>query len=160
MAFDAKRLVPLDWGILGAGAVAFISLFLPWWGVSIGVYSASVSGWNTSYGWLGRLLLVAAGVWFLLYKSEVSLPKLPMTVLAVTVGASTLGLLIVIIRWITLPSGGALGHTFNYGARAGIWVAALAGAVQVACAVILFRQSGEQLPWKTTAAPPEAPSPL
>lgn len=150
MAFDPKRLSRLDWGVLGAGAIAFIALFLPWYGVSVEGFSASVSGWNTSYGWLGGLLLVAAAVWFLLWKSESALPKAPLTPLAVTTGVSALGLLVVIIRWATLPRGGGgpLGRSFNYGPRAGIWIAVIVGIVEVACASVLLVRSGEQLPWK------------
>jgi hypothetical protein len=39
-----KKLSRLDWGILGAAAEAFIALFLPRYGVSSGLFSASVSG--------------------------------------------------------------------------------------------------------------------
>lgn len=150
MAFDPKRLNRLDWGVLGAGAVAFIALFLPWYGVSVAGFSASVSGWSTSYGWLGGLLLVAAAVWFFLWRSGSAIPKdPPFTPLVVTTAAAALGLLLVIIRWVSLPrgGGGVLGRSFNYGPRIGIWIALIAGIVEVVCAGILFSRSGEKLPW-------------
>ncbi len=152
MSFDAKRLGRLDWAVLGSGGIALIALFLPWYGVSIAGFSASVSGWSTGYGWLGAVLLVAGAAWFLLWRMEVDLPKVRFTPLVVTTGASAVGLALVIVRWITLPraSGGVLGRSFNYGPRVGIWLTLVVGVIQVACAVVLFRQSGETLPWRAS----------
>ena len=148
---DPKQLTRLDWGVLGGGAVAFIALFLPWYGVSGAGFSDSVSGWSTSDGWLGGLLLVAAAVWFLLWRARTALPKTPVTPLAATTGVAALGLLVVIIRWVSLPRGGGgiLGKSFSYGPRAGIWIALIAGIVELACAAILLVRSGEPLPWKS-----------
>lgn len=151
MALDRKQLTRLDWAVLGSGAVAFIALFLPWYGVSVAGFSASVSGWNTGYGWLGGLLIVAAAVWFLLLRSGTALPKEPVSPLVATAGASALGLLLVILRWISMPRGGGgiFGRYFNYGPRAGIWIALIAGVVEVASAGVILTRSGEKLPWKT-----------
>lgn len=150
MALDRKQLSGLDWGVLVSGAVAFIALFLPWYGVSVAGFSASVSGWSTSYGWLGGLLIFGGAVWFFLWKYGVALPNDTASPLVVTVGASALGLLLVVIRWASLPrgGGGVLGRSFNYGPRAGIWIALIVGIVEVACAGILLARSGERLPWK------------
>jgi len=90
--FDAKRLSRGDWAVVGAAAVSFISLFLPWYGASYGFFSASVSGWSTSYGWLGGLLIIAAGVYLALLRSEVNLAKMPLTPAVVVLGAAALGL--------------------------------------------------------------------
>jgi hypothetical protein len=59
--FDWKSLSTRDQVAIGASAVALIALFLPWYGVSADGFSASVSGWSTSYGWLGAILIIAAG---------------------------------------------------------------------------------------------------
>src|SRR5438105_3649593 len=116
MAFDAKKFSQLDWAIVGGAGVAFISGFLPWWGYSGPAfargYSTSVSGWSTGFtGWFGVLLLTLAGVYLVLRRSEVSIPDLPVGPAVVVAGAAALGLLLVIIRWITLPrvNGGAAG---------------------------------------------------
>lgn len=146
---NTKAFKPVDWAILATGLISFIALFLPWWGVSFGGYSATVSGWSTSYGWFGGLLVVAAAAWYVLSRGGVGLPKLPVGQTAAVAGVTALGLLIIVIRWITLPRGGYLGRTFDYGGRAGIWIAAIAAAAQVATLVVVFRQSGEPLPWKT-----------
>jgi len=148
--FDAKRLSKLDWAVVGAAGVSFISLFLPWYGATDGVFSASISGWSTSYGWLGALLIIAAGVYLAMQRSQVNLSSVPVTPAVAVLGAAVLGTLIVVIRWITLPSGhaGVGGVTvYSYGPRVGIFLTILAGLVQVGGAVTLFRASGEKLPW-------------
>jgi hypothetical protein len=112
-----------------------------------GSFSPSVSGWSTSYGWLGALLIIAAGVYLALLRSEVNLTKMPLTPAVVVLGAAALGTLIVVLRWITMPSGGVGIAGFSYGPRIGIYLTIVAGVVQVVAAVALFRSSGEKLPW-------------
>ena len=163
MPFDAKRLSRLDWGVLVAAAVAFVALFLPWYGVSVAGFNASVSGWSTGYGWLGAALMAAAGVWFLLWRTQASLPTAPFSPLFATTAASALGLLLVVVRWASLPRGGGgiLGRSFNYGPRAGIWIALIAGIVEVVCAGLLLSKSGETLPWNAnpgSSGTPAGPS--
>src|SRR5271165_510362 len=105
--FDLKRLSSLDRAVVGAAGVSLISLFLPWYGASAGAFSASVSGWNTSYGWFGALLIIAAGAYLALQRSEVNLTRVPVTPAVVVLGAAGLGTLIVVLRWLTLPRGHA-----------------------------------------------------
>lgn len=158
--FDAKRLSKLDWAVIGGAGLSFIALFLPWYGFSDGPFSASVSGWSTSYGWFGGLLLIAAGIYLALVRSEFNLSAVPVTPAVVVLGASAPGTLIVIIRWITLPSGhaGVIGLTaYSYGPSVGIFLTILAGLVEAGAAFALFRASGEKLPW-AAAQPPAPPS--
>ena len=159
MAFDRKQLTRLDWGVVGGAAVALVSLFLPWYGVSVAGFSASISGWNTGYGWIADLLLVAAGAWYFMWKAKVELPKTPLSPLAITVATAAAGLLLVILRWASLPRGhsGLLGTSFDYGPRAGIWIALIAGIVELVCAAIVFARSGEPLPWRTGSGPAGPP---
>lgn len=153
---NVQKLTKLDWVILGAALIAFIALFLPWYGVSSGIYSASVSGWSTSYGWLGALLIIAAGVYHGLYRSEVNLEKMPVGPTFAVFGASLIGTLIVALRWLTLPSGHASlsgVSLYSYGPRAGIIIAIIAGVAQAIAALIEFRASSETVPWaKATSA--------
>jgi hypothetical protein len=149
MAFDWKRFSTLDRAIVGGAAVAFIAAFLPWWGYDgpLAIYSTSVSGWSAGFSaWAGTLLLTLAGVYVVLRRSEVSLPSLPVGPSVLVAGAAAVGLLLVIIRCLTLPSvhGGAAG---SIGAKYGIYIAIVAGAVEVAAAVMAMRASGEPLPW-------------
>lgn len=148
--FDAKRLSTLDRVVAAAAAVGLVSLFLPWYGASTAGFSVSVSGWSTSYGWFGAVLMVGAGVYLLLARADVELPKGRVGPAFVVLGASALGTVIVILRWLTLPRGhgGITGViTYSYGPRLGIVVALLVGIVQVICALSLFRASGEKTPW-------------
>ena len=76
-------------------------------------------------------------------------------------GVAAVGLLLVIIRWISFPRY----HGVDVGARYGIYIALLAGIVEVAAAVMQMRASGEAVPWAQTKrapepqeAPPEAPA--
>ena len=146
--FDFKKLSRVDRGVAGSGFVALIALFLPWYGVSSGPFSASVSGFGSGYGWLGALLIFATGLYLVLLRSGSNVPKLSVGPGFIMLGASLLGTVIVGLRWLSLPSGGAGGY-YNYGPRIGIFVALIAGIVQVVCALSLFRGSGESVPWKS-----------
>jgi hypothetical protein len=148
--FDAKHLSRLDWAVVGAAGVALISLFLPWYGASAGGFSASVSGWSTGYGWFGGVLIIAAGAYLAMHRSEANLSRVPLSPSVVVLAASGLGTLIVVLRWLTLPRGHAgIGGVafFSYGPRVGIFLTIIAGVVQVGAAIALFRTSGEKLPW-------------
>ena len=145
MKFDLKRLSILDRAIVGGALVVFIAGFLPWWGVSEGIFGVSVSGWSAGFtAWAGTLLLTLAGVFQFLRRSEVSMPELPIGPSIVVAGVSALGLLLVIIRWVTLPSYRGIG----VGTKYGLWVALVAGVVETGAAVAAMRASGEPLPWK------------
>jgi len=151
--FDAKALSRLDWVVVGTAALALISLFLPWYGVSVVGFSASVTGWSTSYGWLGGLLIVGAGVYLVMQRSRVDLSRVKYGPAVVVLLASVVGTALVIIRWASLPRGhgGVQGiATFNYGPRVGIVLTVIVGIVQSLCALSLFRASGEKLPWQSS----------
>ncbi len=152
MKFELKGLSTLDRAIAGGAAVAFIAGFLPWWGYSgpVSLYGASVDGWSAGFtAWAGTLLLTLAGVYLVLRRSGTSLPSPPIGASVLVAGAAALGLLLVVVRWLTLPSvhGGLAG---SIGPRYGIWFAIIAGAVEVAAAFAEMRASGEPLPWQQT----------
>jgi len=153
MAFDPKKLTPLDWAIVGGGIVVFIAMFMPWWGYDAGLISASVSGWSTGFtGWFGGLLLIAAAVYVALRRAEVSLPDLPIGPAVTAAGAAVIGLAFVLLRWLTMPRRHIRIGTsrVGYGAKFGIWLAILAGIVEAAAAVVELRSSGEPVPWDKT----------
>jgi hypothetical protein len=159
MKFDASKFSQLDWAIVGGAGVAFIAGFLPWYGYSgpLSLYSASVSGWSAGFAaWAGTLLLTLAGVYLFLRRSGASLPTLPFGPAVAVAGAGALGLLLVIIRWVTFPTVHA-GLAGSIGAKYGIYLALIAGVVEVGAAVIQFRASGEELPWAQKASEPSPP---
>jgi hypothetical protein len=142
MRIDWKSLSTLDRAIVGGAAVAFIALFLPWWGV--GAISFSVDGWSAGFtAWAGGLLLTAAGVLLLLRRSGATLSFGGAGPAVVVAAVSALGLLLVIIRWASLPRY----QGFGVGAKYGLYIALIAGLVEVTAAVMAMRASGEQMPW-------------
>jgi hypothetical protein len=161
MRFDWRNLSTLDRVIAGCAGVAFVAAFLPWYGVTFGPLNLTVSGWSAGFtAWAGALLLTAAGVLLVLRRSGTSTPSVggagPSVVVA---GVAALGLLLVIIRWVSFPRY----RGFDVGARYGIYIALIAGIVEVSAAVAEMRASGEQVPWPRAehrpehAEPPDAP---
>lgn len=146
--FDSKKLTPLDWAVVVCGGLTFIALFLPWWQVSYGPYSASASGWNTSWGWIGALLIIAAAVGLVLVRSDVKVAIGTLQPTVAMLGLAAIGALIVIIRIATVPSGN-FGDGFSYGPAVGIYLALIAGIVE---SVIFF------MGMRKSATPVEAPN--
>ena len=148
MRVDWKTLDQLDRVVAITSAVTVISMFLPWYGASILGFSASVDGFGSGYGLIGALLIVAAGAYLVIVRSGNAVPSSigpGVTVL----GLSAIGALLVVIRWISLPSGGGgiSGEPFSYGPRVGLYLTLVAGVVQVVIAFRLFKRSGEEIPW-------------
>lgn len=164
MRFDLKQLNTLDRVIAGGAAVAFIASFLPWYGVSVGPFSASVSGWSAGFtAWAGAMLLALAGALLVARRSGGTLPSLQIGPSVLVAGIAALGLLLVIIRWTTLPRYHISDLSYDAGARYGLYIALSAGIAEVAAAVMQMRESGEKMPWapESTApaeSPPEAPA--
>ncbi len=151
-----KQLNTLDRVIVATAAIAFITLFLPWYGVTIG--ETSVSGSGGVAGSAGALLLAAAGVLVLFRRTGGSLlsganagPS------AVVAGLAALGLVLVIIRWATLPRyhAGGLGFSYSVGPSYGLYLALIFGSVETAAALLALRTPGEQRPWDEPAPEPE-----
>jgi hypothetical protein len=161
MRFDWKQLSTLDRVIAGGAAVAFIASFMPWYGVSVGPFSASVSGWSAGFtAWAGALLLTFAGVLLVLRRSGATLPSLQVGPSVLVAGIAGLGLLLVIIRWASLPRYHLSDLSYDAGARYGLYIALIAGIAEVAAAVMAMRASGESMPWaqaNRAETPPDAP---
>jgi hypothetical protein len=153
MRLDLKRLSSLDRAIVGGAAVVFVTGFLPWWGYRgpLAIYGGSINGWSAGFSaWAGILLLTLAGVYLALRRSDVKLPSIGGVGQSVLVaGAAGLGLLLVILRWLTLPRVHS-GLAGSIGARYGIWLAIIAGVIEFGAAVAEMRASGEPLPWVST----------
>jgi hypothetical protein len=141
---DVKRITPLEWAGIGAGALAFIASFFPWYSISydgpslpgLSAFSASgsLSAWGVGIGgWLPVLLLMAAAV-------IVLLPHFGTTVangVMIWLGLSAAALVIVLIRWLTLPGEDGLG--FSQGAGFGIIIGVLAAAASGVAAFLAYR---------------------
>ena len=153
MRFDWKQLSTRDRVVVCFAGIALISLFLPWWGVDVLGFSLSVDGWSAGFtAWAGGLLLTAAGLLLALRRSgtTVSANVKPAVLVA---GVATLGLLLVVIRWASLPR--ADGHAV--GARYGLYVALIAGIVEVTVAVLELRATDEPVRVEPSADAPTTP---
>jgi hypothetical protein len=155
-----EQLSTVDRVIAGAALVAFVSLFLPWYGVTVGAVDVTGSGGVT--GSLGALLLTAAGVLVVYRKAGGALRSgRHAAPSGIVVLLAALGLLLVIVRWATLPRVHASAVNFSYsvGPRYGLYVALLAGIAETVAAVMALRSASEQAPWDRPAEadPPSAP---
>jgi hypothetical protein len=148
-AFDWKKLSTGDRVISVTALVALISLFLPWESVNVDGYSDSRIGWGSGYGWLGALLVIAAGAYIVALRSGTNMPKTSYGPGVIVLLASVIGAVIVVLRWITLPRGhyGNFAGSVSWGAGIGLYLALIAAVVQAVYAVRMFQSSGEALPW-------------
>ena len=145
---DLKSLNRLDQVVLGAGVLALIFSFFPFFGVSESAsgfhVSASVNAWH-SYGFLGVLLvLLATGLAAARIFAPTSIPTLPVGINLLTAALAGLGFLILLLRGFTYsaPSGPGI----SAGIRVtGIILLVLVLAETVA-AVMGFKASGEAMP--------------
>jgi len=103
----------LDWVVIGAALLAYISSFLPWYRASISILgierSADVDAWNAGFGaWFSVLLLVAAGGRVLVSAFGGRLPLTASRPL-ITLARSALAVVTIAVHWATFPgaTGGA-----------------------------------------------------
>ncbi len=157
MATDLRTLNRNDQVILGAGFLAFISSFFPYYGLSVsGFGSYTVNSWH-SYATLAVLLMIAATA---VAAAEVmagdSMPKLQVSWTMIVVGLSGLATLLYILRSFTLKT--ASGGGASLGLKWGAYVTLVLMIVQLVFAVMKLRASGEAMPWArpSTPAPPAA----
>ena len=59
-----------------------------------------------------------------------------------------IGAALVLLRWLFAGRVSYSLASYSYGPRFGMIIEVLAGIVQAACALTLFRRSGEELPWR------------
>ncbi|HEU5107350.1 MAG TPA: hypothetical protein VFT95_02110, partial [Micromonosporaceae bacterium] len=128
-SFDAKRVTPLEWAGVGAGLLAFIVSFFPWYSVSFdspfgSLGNTSVSAWDAGFlAWFSVLLLVAAGVLILLPHFGTQIPNLTL----IWLGLAGVATLFILLRWLTFDDFSALGG--SAGAGFGLFLGLLAGVI-------------------------------
>ena len=108
--FDGTQLSARDWAGVGAGAFALVVSFLSWRSVSgpqvVDLANAlGLKTWYTAWGsgvtgWLPIVLLVGAAVLILAPAYGMRVRGVPYLWLAM----ASVALIVVIIRWVTLPS--------------------------------------------------------
>jgi hypothetical protein len=154
--FDLKRVTALEWAGSGAGALAFIVSFLPWYSFDFeGFVGESYSAWNTGFlAWFPVLLLMGAGVVVLLPHFGTQVARLPLIWLSLA-GAATL---FILLRWLTLPDDGfgglgILGDTgIDSGAGFGLIVGLIVAIVSTVAAFLTFRAAPKTAPGGTNPA--------
>jgi hypothetical protein len=148
-----------DLGVMGAGVLALIASFFPFYGASVssGVFhaSANVSAWH-SYGFVGvLLLLIAAGAIAAQTFAGDSMPSLPVGLHVAAGAAAGLGTLILLLHGLTFSH-----PTFpgvSYGMKWGAYVIIVIGAIETVFAVLGMRESGEKMEWQRSPASPPPP---
>ncbi|GLZ42994.1 hypothetical protein [Actinokineospora sp. NBRC 105648] len=154
-SFDANRVTPIEWAGIGAGVLAFISSFFPWYSLSFSGSSLAFAGISTSLtawgvgllGWLPVLLLVAAAVLILLPHFGNAVKNQPLIWLIL----AAVSVVFIIIRWLTLSSSsgiGALGADsgISDGAGFGLYLGLLAAVVSTVAAFLTFRAAPRAAP--------------
>ncbi len=102
---DSTKAGTLDWVVVAAGLLAYISSFFPWYRTRVSVLgidrSAVANAWNAGIGaWLPVLLLVVAGGVVLASTMGV---RLPASKWLITLGLSALAFITILLRWVTYP---------------------------------------------------------
>jgi hypothetical protein len=149
---DLKRVTPLEWAGIGAGALAFICSFFSWYSVSYAGISEGLSAWNTGFlAWFSVLLLVGAAVIVLLPHFGVAVDKRSLIWLVISAVATVF----ILLRWLTLPDDGGLGdlggllggdNGFESGAGFGLILGLIAAVVSTVAAVLNFRAAPKPAP--------------
>ena len=142
--FDLKRVTPLEWAGSGAGVLAFIVSFLPWYSVDYqGIVGGSLSAWGTGFFALfSVLLLMAAGALVLAPHFGVQVARLPLIWLSL----SGVAVLFILLQWLILPDDGGIGEFgllgdtgIDSGAGFGLIVGLILALVSAVAAFLTFR---------------------
>ncbi|MBN9620293.1 MAG: hypothetical protein J0H43_11275 [Actinobacteria bacterium] len=143
--FDPKTINNLDWGILGAGFLAFIFSFFDYYTASYGPYSGSENAWHGFFGWFAMLLAIAGAVCVGL---ELFAPhvKLPMPNRLLGLGLFAVATLCVILALFVSPidTGGLAGADTGNGV--GYWLSLIVIIAGTVLSLMRFQQKGGQLP--------------
>ncbi len=140
-SFDLKRLSGAERVIGGASVVLIITLFLPWFGISGGGVTFSVSGFS-AHGYLIIALLTAVAlIGYLVMRAGWDDPpvKLPVANVPLLLTGTGLQLLIVLIAFLVKPAFTG----WQFGAYLGL-IAALAACAAVAVPAIGSRPGSRQ----------------
>lgn len=148
-AFDPKAVNPLDWGIIGVGALTFIFSFLSYYTASVkafGVdYSVSENGWHGFFGWFGMLCAVAGSalVAISLFAPQV---KLPVPARLAGLGLYAVALVCLLLAWFITPGVGGGVDGVDFGRGIGFYGSLLFVIVGLVLSLMRFQQGGGKLP--------------
>jgi hypothetical protein len=153
--FDPKTVSPLDWGIIGAGALPILFSFFSYYTYSIKVSipglttierSTSYSAWHGFFGWFAALVALAGAV--LLATHLIAKVVLPFPVRLVALGSFGLATLCILLALVIVPgatSSGSFGFSVDKGHGFGYWLSLL--SILAATGLSFVRlHSGQKLP--------------
>lgn len=153
---------------VGGALLVFILSFLPWYSVSFSVLghtdSASASAWDAGIGaWFPVLLLVAVGVVTVL-SALGTVSWAPLMLAAVTTGGALVAAVIIVLRWLTFPSGSsdasdaALGVSGSAGAGWALYVSLVLAVAMAVFGYLGFAAAGGDVKNIGAAFKSDAPS--
>jgi hypothetical protein len=148
-AFDPKTVNPLDWGILGAGLLAFIFSLFDYYTVTVSFSgasaSASASAWHGFFGWFAALLAVvgAALIAMDLFAPQI---KLPIATRLAGLAAFALATLCVILALFVFPGGNYSGPGVDEGHGFGYWASLIVIIAGLVLSLMRLQQTGGKLP--------------
>ncbi|WP_375481023.1 hypothetical protein [uncultured Jatrophihabitans sp.] len=162
--FDPKTINPLDWGILGAGVLAFILSFIDFYdgadvsyrGRSTTVDTDGASAWHDVvgggfFGWFAMVFAIAGAVLvaLALFRPQV---KLPVPARLAGLGLFALALLFEIIAIFVTPGADAYGgdvpggYSVDTNHGFGFWASLIVIIAGLALSLMRFQATGGQLP--------------
>lgn len=166
---NAAKLTAPDWVVVGAGVLAYISSFLPWYWYTRSfsvlsmnpVINTKVDAWDSGFGaYSSVLLLVLAGM-VVLVSTLGGLGRSTATSL-ITLGISVLALVALVRHWVTFPDvsgeldlgrfdtpGGVvdLSRVFavSSGAGVGLYLGLIAAIAAVVASLLTVRAAGRDV---------------
>jgi hypothetical protein len=170
---EALRVTALEWIVVAAGLLAYISSFLPWYTLTASVpilgltQSTNVNAWGSGFGaWFSVLLLVAAAGVVVASIVVGGRLRRPSTRSLITLGLSALAFITIVLRWATFPdAAGGLGRigdlgdvqlgSFTFGnafrvtsgASVGLYLALSGAVAALAASSLTFRAAARE--WHT-----------
>jgi hypothetical protein len=154
--FDPAKVSKAEWIGLGAGVLAFVASFLPWYEVTFSGPSAVLSGfvsggwlsaWSLGFAaWFPVLLLVASAGVMLAEHLGAQIPTFRLGWPLILLGVSVLALVIILLRWVTLPdpTSGLPFSGVSFGAGFGLYVGLVAAVLFGLAQYLIFRASGQK----------------
>ena len=157
--FDPKSVNQLDWGILGAGVLAFIFSFVSYYSYSGGGTTVSDSAWHGFFGWFAMLLaLVGSGlIAMVLFAPQI---KLPVPARLAGLGCYAVATLCVILAIFIVPSSvcyegvcGTVPSSVDKGHSFGFWISLIVIIAGLVLSLMRFQQTGGELPGALAKVP-------
>jgi hypothetical protein len=154
------RITLLEWVGVGAGALALVASFLPWYTLSGTITEDRrllnlrtwLTAWGTGFlGWFPTVLLMSVAVLIIGQRFGKAVPILA----SLWMTLSLLAVVMILLRWITVPDAGALSGrgpdyaTFHAGF--GLYLGLLAAIIASAIGFLAFRANAKKLKAETPA---------